>query len=116
MSWHKKRGDERAAKPVELLLDALAGCIAMDVLSILQKKREPIAGLEVGVTGARAEEHPKIYTDIEVIYWVRGQVNPKSMSVLLNYQPRNIALRMRCAPKRRALQRAMRLFNQMEES
>ena len=73
-------GDDRGPNPVELLLIALAGCTAMDVVSILQKKREPLEGLEVYVEGARAHEHPKIYTDIEVVYHVRGQVKAKAVA------------------------------------
>jgi putative redox protein len=72
-------GDNRGPKPIELLLTALAGCTAMDVLSILQKKHEPLEGLEVFVEGERATEHPMIYTDIEVVYRVRGKVNPAAL-------------------------------------
>ncbi len=72
-------GDGRGPKPIELVLTALAGCTAMDVLAVLQKKREPVEGLEVRVEGTRATEHPMIYTDIEVVYRVRGNVNPESI-------------------------------------
>ncbi len=77
---HVGGGDDRGASPVELLLVALGGCTAMDVVSILQKKREPLKGLEVSVEGTRAHEHPMIYTDIEVVYHVRGNVNPKALA------------------------------------
>jgi len=73
-------GDDRGATPMELLLVALAGCTAMDVVSILQKKREPLAGLEVSVEGLRAEEDPHVYTDIEIVYHVRGPVKPASVA------------------------------------
>ncbi len=69
-------GDDRGPKPIELVLTALAGCTAMDVLSILQKKREPVLGLTVDVIGTRASTHPMIYTDIEIVYRVRGDVSP----------------------------------------
>jgi putative redox protein len=59
-------------QPHRLLLLALAGCTAMDVISILRKKRQQISGLTVAVQGNRAEQHPKIYTRIEVFYRVRG--------------------------------------------
>jgi putative redox protein len=72
-------GNDRGPKPIELLLTGLAGCTAMDVLSILQKKREPIEGLAVDVFGTRAAEHPMIYTDIEILYRVRGNVNPTAV-------------------------------------
>lgn len=73
-------GNDHGPKPIELLLTALAGCTAIDVLSILQKKREPIQGLEVFVEGTRASDHPMIYTDIEVIYRVKGNVNLESVA------------------------------------
>jgi putative redox protein len=73
-------GDDRGPKPIELLLSALAGCTAMDVLSILQKKREPVQGLQVYVEGTRAAEHPMIYTDITVVYRVCGDVKPDSVA------------------------------------
>jgi putative redox protein len=73
-------GNDNGPKPIELVLTALAGCTAMDVLSILQKKREPIEGLEVFVEGVRQAEHPRIYTDIQVVYRVRGNVAPTALA------------------------------------
>lgn len=72
-------GDDRGPKPVELLLTALAGCTAMDVLSILQKKREPLEGLEVIVEGTRAPNPPMYYQEIEVVYRVYGAVHPAAV-------------------------------------
>ncbi|MDL1896384.1 OsmC family protein [Anaerolineae bacterium CFX7] len=73
-------GNDNGPKPIELLLTALAGCTAMDVLSILQKKREPLEGLQVLVNGTRRAEHPRIYTDIEIVYQVCGNVNPEAVA------------------------------------
>lgn len=72
-------GDDRGARPMELLLTALAGCTAMDVLSILKKKREPVEGLRVTIHSKRAQEHPKVYTDIHVMYHIRGDVKATSV-------------------------------------
>jgi len=58
--------------PMGLLLVALAGCTAMDVISILEKQRQPVKGLEVVVRAERTEEHPRVYTGYEVVYVVRG--------------------------------------------
>jgi putative redox protein len=64
-----------------LLLLALAGCTAMDVISILRKKRQQVSGLSVEVQGSRADQHPRVYTRIEVLYWVRGQnVDPQAVA------------------------------------
>src|SRR2546427_12085686 len=60
-------------QPPRLLLLAMAGCTAMDVISILRKKRQQVSGLSVEVHGSRADQHPRIYTLIEVLYRVRGQ-------------------------------------------
>jgi putative redox protein len=59
-------------QPVRLLLLAIAGCTAMDVLSILRKKRQRISGLQVSVSGARAAEHPRVYSAISITYTVTG--------------------------------------------
>ena len=67
-------------QPHRLLLLAMAGCTAMDVISILRKKRQQISGLTVAVQGSRAEQHPKVYTRIEVLYRVRGNtVDPQAV-------------------------------------
>ena len=66
-------GVNAGPQPAKLLIAALAGCTAMDVISILRKKRQEVTHFEVVVNGARATEHPKIYTDIEIVYRVRGR-------------------------------------------
>jgi putative redox protein len=67
--------------PMELLLIGLAGCTAMDVISILKKKRQPFTDLQVKVKGDRAQEHPKVYTHIEMEYVVTGKgVDPKAVA------------------------------------
>ena len=59
--------------PVRFLLLGLAGCTAMDVISILRKKRQEVSGLAVEVHGTRVDKHPKVYEQIEVIYRVEGK-------------------------------------------
>lgn len=58
--------------PIELLLIAVAGCTAMDVVSILEKMREPLKGLEVEIRGSRAQNNPKYFTAMAITYHVRG--------------------------------------------
>jgi putative redox protein len=65
-------GQNAGFRPMELLLVGLAGCTAMDVISILNKKRVEVTGFEVKVQGERAETHPRVYTRIHVEYVVRG--------------------------------------------
>ncbi|HIE39232.1 MAG TPA: osmotically inducible protein OsmC [Anaerolineales bacterium] len=75
-----EEGRETGPRPMELLLLGLAGCTAMDVVSILQKKRQPFTGLEVRVTAERAEEHPKVYTQIHLEFVVKGEgVDPRAV-------------------------------------
>ncbi|HEV2762940.1 MAG TPA: OsmC family protein [Pyrinomonadaceae bacterium] len=62
-----------AATPMELLLIALGGCTAVDVVSILKKKRERVTGYRVEVRGTRRDEHPRAYTRIEVRHLLRGR-------------------------------------------
>jgi putative redox protein len=67
-------------QPHRLLLLAMASCTAMDVISILRKKRQQVSGLNVVVQGSRAEQHPKIYTQFDVLYRVRGHnVDPQAV-------------------------------------
>ncbi len=62
-----------AATPMELLLVALGGCTAVDVESILKKKRQQVTDYRVEVRGERRDEHPRAYTRIEVRHVVRGR-------------------------------------------
>jgi len=68
-----------AGTPMELVLIALCACTASDVVGILRKKREPFNGLEVTAQAERAGEHPKVYTQIQLVYRVRGKVAHKAM-------------------------------------
>lgn len=65
-------GSSGGSSPKELLLMALGGCTAMDVIPILQKKRAGVENLEIRVTGEVREEHPQVFTAIHVEYVFRG--------------------------------------------
>ncbi|HEX8473386.1 MAG TPA: OsmC family protein [Pyrinomonadaceae bacterium] len=70
-----------AATPMELLLIALGGCTAVDVISILKKKREEVTDYRVEVRGERRDEHPRAFTRLEVRHIVRGRgVSEKSVA------------------------------------
>jgi putative redox protein len=71
--------EKTANTPMELVLLALCGCTASDVVGILRKKREPFIGLEVRAQAERAEGYPAVYTSIHLSYLVRGQVSRKAM-------------------------------------
>ena len=73
-------GDSKAgSSPMELVLIALCGCTAYDVVSILQKKREPFTSVEVSAQGEKAPEPPRVYTEIKLVYRVTGKVSRKSV-------------------------------------
>ena len=75
-------GEGTGPRPLELFLYALAACTAMDVVSILEKKRQVFSGLEIEVKATqREDEFPKIYTRIELVYVVTGRdVSPKAVA------------------------------------
>ncbi len=66
-------GSTQGVRPMELLALGLAGCTAMDVLSILQKKRQQVLSFEVQVDAARAPEYPKVFTSARITYLVSGR-------------------------------------------
>ena len=64
--------------PMEAVLAALCGCTSVDVVSILQKKREPITGLTVSATAEQASAPPRVFTQIRLIYRISGEVSKKA--------------------------------------
>ena len=66
-------GDGTGVRPVELLLYALGGCTAMDVVSVLEKKRLDVRGVEIEATGTqRMDDYPHYYESIDLHYVVTG--------------------------------------------
>jgi putative redox protein len=73
-------GDKKtASSPIELVLVALCGCTGYDVVSILQKKREPFTHLEVRAQAERATGYPAVFTEIKLTYRVSGKVSRKAV-------------------------------------
>lgn len=69
-----------APGPMELLLVALGGCTATDVVGILKKKRQDLRGLVVEITGERAAAPPRVWAKLHVRYRLRGrQLDPKAV-------------------------------------
>lgn len=66
-------GEGLGFRPMELLAIGLAGCTAMDVISILNKKRQEVSDFEVRVQAERAEQHPKVFTAVVIEYLVSGR-------------------------------------------
>jgi len=70
-------GQDRGPRPKALLLSGLGGCTGIDVVSILNKMRVPLEGLEVQVSAEQTEEHPKVYSSIRIRYLFKGRNLPK---------------------------------------
>ena len=71
--------DAGGPTPVDVLLASLAGCTAMDVASILRKKRQTATGYELEIDGDRGDEHPRVFTAIRIEHRVRGAVEPEAL-------------------------------------
>ncbi|MGC8971476.1 MAG: OsmC family protein [bacterium] len=63
---------ESGPTPMELVLVALGGCTGMDIISILQKMRQDVKNFEINLLAERANEHPKVFTKINLEYVVYG--------------------------------------------
>jgi len=66
-------GENSAPSPMEIFLQAMGSCSLMDVLSILRKKRKTIESFEVEIEGIRAEEHPKVFTNVHLKYILKSK-------------------------------------------
>jgi putative redox protein len=69
------RGSNKAPGPMELLIMALGTCTATDVVIILEKKRQKLESLEVIVSGERAAEPPTVWTKLEILFRLKGQLD-----------------------------------------
>jgi putative redox protein len=69
----KVGGQDVGFRPLQLLAVGLAGCTGMDVISILQKKRQEVTGFEVSAEVERSTEHPKVFNKIILTYTVKGK-------------------------------------------
>lgn len=69
-------GQEYGARPMQLLLNALAGCASIDVISILKKQRQEVSDYKVTVHGEReAGVEPSLWRNIEMIFEISGKVD-----------------------------------------
>ena len=66
-------GSNAGIRPKELILISLAGCTGSDVASILQKKKVKFDGFEMNITAEQQEEHPQVYTKINLEYVFYGK-------------------------------------------
>ena len=65
-------GTDRGPRPKPLILLAIAGCTAMDVVSMLKKMKSEPEGLHITVEGTLTDDHPKSYSDFHIVYHFKG--------------------------------------------
>ena len=68
------RQTNSAPGPMEFVLMALGACTATDVVMVLQKKRQKLKSLEVVCSGERATQPPTVWTKLEIVYRLRGDL------------------------------------------
>ena len=74
------RKHNSAPGPMEMLLGALGSCTAVDIITILEKKRQKLATLEIEISGGeRAKDPPSVWTKIEMVYRLSGQLDEKAV-------------------------------------
>jgi len=67
-------GNDSASTPLELFLMGMAGCSGMDVVSILSRMRVDLKDFRMEVKAPRVEEHPKVFSHVEIVYHLYGEV------------------------------------------
>jgi putative redox protein len=79
VSFDADRKHNAAPGPMEMLLGALGACTSVDVVMILAKKRQRLTSLQVVITGERASEPPAVWTKIEMVYRLAGDLEDKAV-------------------------------------
>jgi putative redox protein len=79
VSFDADRKHNAAPGPMEMLLGALGACTSVDVVMILAKKRQRLTSLEVMISGERASEPPSVWTKIEMVYRLAGDLEDKAV-------------------------------------
>jgi putative redox protein len=73
VAFHLDSGrDVTDPSPTQVLLASAAACTAMDVISILRKKRQQVTGYDVDITGDREDHHPRRFTKMAIVHRFRG--------------------------------------------
>jgi putative redox protein len=77
--FDSNRQRNTAPGPMEMLLASLGSCTATDVAIILEKKRQKLTALEVAISGERAPSPPTVWTKIEMVYRLEGDLDEKAV-------------------------------------
>ena len=79
-------------RPLEMLLSSFAGCVGGTMAMLLQRAKQPVSGLEVEVRGPRRDEHPTVFTELNVEVVVSGAgVDPDAVSRALEQCEMHVA-------------------------
>jgi putative redox protein len=73
------REHNSAPGPMDMLLAALGACSSVDVVSILAKKRNKLVSLEIVISGERAKDPPSVWTKIDMVYKLTGELDEKAV-------------------------------------
>jgi len=73
-------GENLGIRPMEMLLLGVAGCTMIDVVTTLKKMRQDMTHCEIKISAERANEHPKVFTDIHIHFIIKGKdIDPKKV-------------------------------------
>lgn len=79
VAFDSDRQSNSGPGPMEMLLAALGACTATDVVMILEKKRQKLTSLSVEVSGERAPSAPSVWTKMEILYRLKGELDEKAV-------------------------------------
>jgi putative redox protein len=78
-------GENKGARPMEMVLLGLGGCTSIDVMMMLQKSQQEVTDCEVAIESERSDSIPKVFTKIHVHFKVSGHgLNPKKVERAVN--------------------------------
>ena len=77
MDTHAPMGSDSALNPKQLLLAAISGCTAMDVVALLKKHKQPIDAFQVEAEGTLTEKYPIVFNEIKLNFKLTGQIEPE---------------------------------------
>ncbi len=72
-------GDQEGISPMEMTALSVVGCSSIDILMILDKQKQEIDDFHAEIDGERAEEPPRVFTDLDLHYAFEGDVSPEKV-------------------------------------
>ncbi|MBO8170479.1 MAG: OsmC family protein [Bacillaceae bacterium] len=72
-------GENTGPRPMEILLHSVAGCSGIDIIMMLKKMRLDVEHFSMELDGKRADDHPRRFTDIHIVYKFEGDLPPNKV-------------------------------------